>query len=68
MKVPMATRMNRLGPTEESATMLYTHAVGEDDANVAAVFGKQLSEAFTQSFTQHGADSNLDELMLLGTA
>ena len=68
MKVPMATRMNRLGHTEESTTMLYTHAVGEDDANVAAVFGKQLSEAFTQGFTQHGADSDLDELMLLGTA
>ena len=68
MKVPMATRMNRLGHSEESTTMLYTHAVGEDDANVAAVFGKQLSEAFTQSFTHCGVDSDLDELMLIGTA
>jgi integrase len=68
MKVPMATRMSRLGHSEESTTMLYTHAVGEDDANVAAVFGKQLSEAFTQGFTQHSADSEFDELMLLGTA
>jgi integrase len=64
----LSPKGKRLGHSEESTTMLYTHAVGEDDANVAAVFGKQLSEAFTQSFTHCGVDSDLDELMLIGTA
>jgi integrase len=68
MKVPMATRMNRLGHSDEPTTFLYTHAAGEDDVKVAAAFGKELSKAFTQSCTQQQDGSGGDEEMLLGTA
>jgi len=64
-KVPMATRMNRLGHADESTTYLYTHAVTEDDRRVSSILGKELSQAFTHGFTQAEED---DELMILGTA
>jgi integrase len=68
MNAPMATRLNRLGHSEEPMTLHYTHAVGEEDAKVASAFGKELSKAFTQSFTQQVVDDNEDEMMLLGCA
>jgi integrase len=68
MKAPMATRMNRLGHSNEPTTFLYTHAAGADDVEVAAAFGKELSKAFTQSCTQLQGNGIDDEEMLLGTA
>lgn len=68
MRVPMATRMNRLGHSEEPTTMLYTHAVGEEDAKVASFFGRELSKGFTQSFAQDPAGGDEGDEMLLGTA
>jgi len=67
--VPMATRMNRLGHADEPTTYLYTHAVTEDDKQVSAMFGKELSQAFTQTFTRSSNESeNAQEEMILGTA
>lgn len=67
-KVPMATRMNRLGHSDEPTTYLYTHAVSEDDRLVSEVFGRALSQAFTQTLTPRGALDTTDEEFILGTA
>jgi integrase len=67
-KVPMATRLIRLGHSDEETTYLYTHAASEDDRKVAQMFGQELSCAFTHGRANRGDSDDGEEQLLLGIA